>query len=312
MRKTVDGSAVSIMVVLCLIWAMQQIALKGAADYMAPSLQVALRSGAVALLIWLIHRCWFKDSWLPGIIGRSGLAAGMLFGLEFLLIAEALRYTSTSHVVVFLYTAPIFAAIGLHCFLPDERLSRWQWVGIMLAFAGIALAFLWPALAVESATDSPSLSWFGDVLALAAGAFWGSNTIVLRTTRLKTAPVTQVLFCQMWLTFTIVLGFALWSGQTTVVPSMTLGISLLFQILVVSLASYFMWFWLLERYLAARLGVLTFMTPMFGLVLGAWLLHERVEQSFLAGACLVLIGVFLVNGQAWLQKKVLAKNQRNL
>jgi drug/metabolite transporter (DMT)-like permease len=152
----------------------------------------------------------------------------------------------------------------------------------------------------------------GDILALAAGAFWGGNTVVVRTTKLKTAPVTQVLFCQMWITCAVVMGFAVLSGQTAVTPSTTLGISLLFQIFVVSLTSYFMWFWLLERYLAARLGVLTFMTPMFGLVLGAWLLDEQVEHSFLFGACLVLIGVFLVNGQAWLQKKVWSKSQRNV
>ena len=313
MRKAVDGSAVSIMVVLCLIWAMQQVALKGAAEYMAPSLQVAVRSGVAALLIWLIHRCWVKDRWSPGIIGRSGLAAGLLFGFEFLLIAEALRYTSTSHVVVFLYTAPIFAAIGLHTLLPDERLNRLQWLGIVMAFAGIALAFLWPALTTTLQQDEgQALGWFGDVLALAAGAFWGANTIVVRTTRLKTAPVSQVLFCQMWVTSALVLCFALWSAQTTVVHSAALGWSLLFQIVLVSLMSYFTWFWLLERYLAARLGVLTFMTPIFGLVLGAWLLDERVEKSFLFGACLVLVGVFLVNGQAWLQKKVWSKSQRNL
>lgn len=313
MRKAVDGSAVSIMVVLCLIWAMQQIALKGAAEYMAPALQVALRSGVVAVLIFVIHRCWLHDTWLPGVFGRSGLVVGSLFGLEFLLIAEALRYTSTSHVVVFLYTAPIFVAIGLHGFLPDERLNRLQWIGISLAFAGIALAFLWPAFSgAVPASDAHPLSWLGDVFALAAGALWGGTTIVLRTTKLKTAPVTQVLFCQMWLTFVIVLAFVLWTGQTTITPSATLGLSMLFQIVLVSLLSYFIWFWLLERYLAARLGVLTFMTPIFGLVLGAWLLDERVEKSFLLGACLVLVGVFLVNGQSWLQKKVWSKSQRNL
>lgn len=39
---------------------------------------------------------------------------GGLFGLEFLLVGEGMRHTSASHMVVFLYTAPIFAALGLH------------------------------------------------------------------------------------------------------------------------------------------------------------------------------------------------------
>jgi len=51
-----------------------------------------------------------------------GLTVGVLFALEFLLVAEGLRHTSASHMVVFLYTAPIFAALGLHWRLPAERL----------------------------------------------------------------------------------------------------------------------------------------------------------------------------------------------
>ncbi len=42
--------------------------------------------------------------------------------------------------VVFLYTAPIFTALGLQ-FLPEERLSRLQWAGIAIAFMGIVIAF---------------------------------------------------------------------------------------------------------------------------------------------------------------------------
>lgn len=41
------------------------------------------------------------------------LHLGPQFGLEFLLVTEALRRTSAAHVVVFRYTAPVFAVLGL-------------------------------------------------------------------------------------------------------------------------------------------------------------------------------------------------------
>ena len=56
----------------------------------------------------------------------------------------ALAHTQAAHVLVFLYTSPIFAALGLHLRLPEERLSPLQWAGIGLAFLGIATAFLDP------------------------------------------------------------------------------------------------------------------------------------------------------------------------
>jgi drug/metabolite transporter (DMT)-like permease len=51
--------------------------------------------------------------------------------------------------------------------------------------------------------------------------------------------------------------------------------------------------------LASRLGVFSFLTPLFGILLGAWLLSEPIEASFLMGAVPVLIGIVLVSGGAW-------------
>ena len=68
---------------------------------------------------------------------------------------------------------------------------------------------------------------------------------------------------------------------------------------MVSFASFLVWFWLLRHYLASRLGVFSFLTPLFGILLGAWLLSEPIEPSFLMGAVPVLLGIVLVSGGAW-------------
>jgi drug/metabolite transporter (DMT)-like permease len=57
---------------------------------------------------------------------------------------------------------------------------------------------------------------------------------------------------------------------------------------------------LLRNYLASRLGVFSFLTPLFGIVFGAWLLAEPIEPSFLLGAVPVLLGIVLVSGGGWL------------
>jgi drug/metabolite transporter (DMT)-like permease len=70
---------------------------------------------------------------------------------------------------------------------------------------------------------------------------------------------------------------------------------------LVCFVSFLVWFWLLTQYLASRLGVFSFMTPIFGVVFGAWLLSEPIEPNFLAGALMVLAGVLLVSGYGWLK-----------
>lgn len=133
---------------------------------------VALRS-LVALFILsalMRHRreVLSRSGWAPGAV------AGALFALEYLLVAEELRLTQASHVIVFLYTAPIFAALGLQIRLPSERLGLVQWTGIALAFGGIARAFL-------GGTDGMPVSaakkvLFGDASAVLAGVTRGVAT----------------------------------------------------------------------------------------------------------------------------------------
>ena len=56
-RKPLDDKATGLMLVLCLVWAMQQIALKAVAADIAPVWQIALRSGGAAMLVALLMLC---------------------------------------------------------------------------------------------------------------------------------------------------------------------------------------------------------------------------------------------------------------
>lgn len=299
-RKALDAQAAGIMTVLCVTWGLQQVVLKAAAPDITPLMQITLRSGFAAILVWLLM-IWRKEriSFADGP-WRPGLVIGGLFALEFLLVGEGLRFTSASHMVVLLYTAPIFVALGLHWRLPTERLGALQWAGIAMAFAGIVVTFFGRSQA--TATGEWSGIIWGDLLALLAGVAWGATTVVVRISSLARAPATQTLLYQLVGGFVLLTLATIALGQTAINPTpLALG-SLLFQSLIVSFASYLVWFWLLKRYLASRLGVFSFLTPLFGMLFGVWLLNEPLESSFVAGTILVLGGVALVSGYGWLKQ----------
>ncbi|HBX56080.1 DMT family transporter [Pseudomonas sp. UBA2684] len=298
-RMAIDGRASGLMLVLCAIWGLQQVAIKAAAIDMTPILQIAVRSSIAALLVGLLMLARGERMALSDGTWRPGLLVGLLFALEFLLVGEGLRHTSASHMVIFLYTAPIFAALGLHWRLPTERLKPVQWLGIAIAFAGIVTAF--SGRAAEPASGDASAALFGDFLGVLGGIAWGATTVVVRCSRLAQAPATQTLLYQLLGAFVLLLLAAMVLGQTDVRLTPLLWSSLLFQVLLVSFISFLAWFWLLRHYLASRLGVLSFMTPLFGIVFGVWLLDEPLEANFVAGALLVLGGILLVSGYEWLK-----------
>lgn len=293
-RQTLDTRAITLMLVLCAIWGLQQVVLKATAHDIAPLMQIALRSGGAALLVGLVM--WWRKEPMNLHDGtlRPGLLVGVLFALEFLLVAEGLRHTSASHMVVFLYTAPMFAALGLAWRLPEERLSGLQWLGIALAFGGIVFTFLGRAPAAGSASGDDML--WGDMLGLLGGVAWAATTVVVRSSSLSKAPATQTLLYQLIGAFVLLLAGAFATGQARFNPTPQAWASLAFHTLVVSFASFLVWFWLLRSYLASRLGVFSFLTPLFGIVFGVWLLGEPMELRFLVGAVPVLAGIVLVSG----------------
>lgn len=300
-RKGADFFLFQLMLLLCAIWGSQQVAIKLAAEDIAPMLQVALRSGIAAVLVGILllwqrgWRGWLVSTWLAGIL------AGVLFALEFFFIALGLRYTSASHMAVFLYTAPIFSALGLHLMLPSERLRRLQWLGIALCFGGVVMAF---GVGGEwSEIDADVL--LGDALGLCAGMAWGATTVVVRGSRLSEAPAGLTLFYQLTVAFVLLLGYALAMvdlGQVRWTP-LAIG-SVLLQGVVVSFFTYLAWFWLLRRYLASNMAVFSFMTPLFGVTFGVLVLDEPLTLNFIIGAALVLAGIMLVSSERWLKRRL--------
>ena len=291
-RRPIDATATASMVVLCALWGTQQVAIKLAAPDMSPVLQVGLRSGLACVLVALV--VWLRREWptLRGDAWRPGLLAGALFGLEFVLFAQGLRFTSASHMSIFLYTAPVFAALGLHLRLAEERLAPVQWIGIAVAFAGIVLSFSGRGGDAEGGD-----AWIGDLLGLAAGAAWGATTLVVRTSRLARAPAAVTLWYQLVGACVLALGSALVLGETHATVTGRLFVSLAYQTVILSAASYLAWFSLMRVYLASRLGILSLMTPVFGIGFGIVILGDHLTPGFLAGAALILSGILLVSGR---------------
>lgn len=300
-RKAIDGRASGLMLLICATWGLQQVVLKAATPDIAPIFQIALRSGISAVIIWFMiqvrgDRITLADgTWKPGIV------AGLLFALEFLLVGEGLRYTTASHMVIFLYTAPVFAALGLYWKIPDERLTAVQWLGIAIAFAGIVVTFTGRDDAQIAGADNPLL---GDILGICAAIAWGATTVVIRMTSLSNCPATHTLLYQLIGAFVVLIVAAVLMEQAYFNPTPRAFATMGFQVVFVSLLSLLLWFWLLRQYLASRLGVLSFMTPLFGIAFGVWLLDEPLEPNFVTGALLVLIGILLVSGYAWLRQLI--------
>src|SRR6266536_259284 len=287
--RALTPGAVALMLMLCLSWGFNQIAVKLVLPDVPPMLQALTRSiGALPVLLvigWLRGIRFFeRDGTL-----RPGLIAGIIFGLEFVLIFRGLLLTSASRAVVFLYTAPFFVALGSYLFL-GERLRASQWAGLGLSFAGVALAIGVPQADVDASV------LLGDLLIVAGAALWATTTLIIKTTALIRAPAEKGLGYQVALSIPI-LALAAWiSGETISHVPGPLSLALLaYQAFWVVGLTFLLWFALVKTYSASKLSAFTFITPLFGVAASYFIMHDTLTLAFGAAALLVIAGLYLVN-----------------
>lgn len=281
--------AIALVLMLCLSWGFNQIAVKLALPDIPPITQAFLRSaGALPVMLfagWLRGVKFFAHdgSLVPGVI------AGLLFGIEFVMIFSGLALTSASRGAVFLYTAPFFVALGSHQFL-GERLSLRQWSGLGLSFAGVALAIGVPQPNVDATV------LLGDLLVVAGAAMWAATTLIAKGTRLRNAAPEKALGYQVAISIPILGIAALLAGERITHMPGALSISLMaYQAVWVVGCTFVLWFALIKTYSPSKLSSFTFITPLFGVVAAWFILNDTLTLAFGIAALLVIAGLYLVN-----------------
>jgi drug/metabolite transporter (DMT)-like permease len=288
-ERPLSPGAIALMLMLCVSWGFNQIAVKLALPDIPPMLQGMIRSaGALPVLLLIARFRGVKMFAADGTLG-AGLFAGLLFGIEFALIFRGLALTSASRAVVFLYTAPFFVALGSYQFL-GERLRASQWGGLGLSFAGVALAIGVP----QANVDANVL--LGDLMIVGGGTLWAATTLLVKASPLRRAPPEKALGYQVALSIPILALVAWFSGETlTRVPG-PLALSLMaYQALWVVGLTFLLWVGLIKTYSASKLSAFTFITPLFGVVASYFILHDTLTPVFGAAALLVIAGLYLVN-----------------
>jgi len=290
-RAHLDARAVALLLACCALWGLAQVAIKLTLAEIPPFLQAASRSGGAALLLLAWMRWRGQSLWPERVTWSGGLVAGALFAAEFACIFSGLQFTNASRMAVFLYTAPFVVALGMPFIARNERLGAWQSVGLVGAFAGVVWAF-----AEGFGAQAGPRQWLGDALGLAAAMLWGATTLVVRGSALGRASAEMALLYQLVVSALLLALAAFAVGERWPVAVSAASWALLaFQTVVVTFASYLVWFWLVRHYPATQISVFTLLTPIFGLLAGVWLLGEPLTARLATALAAVCAGIWLVS-----------------
>lgn len=288
--RPLDAAAIAVTIGLCLSWGFNNVAIKLAIHDIPPLIQSTARSLIAALLVGT----WTRARGIPllkrdGTL-RAGILAGVLFALEFLLIYRGLVWTTATRGVLFLYLAPFFVVIGSRWLVPGDHFHLSQWLGLLLSFVGIVIAFGLPTPAADSRQV------LGDLMLVGGAAAWAATTLTIKASALNRISAEKTLLYQLVVSAPL-LGLAaiVFGERITAAPSAVALGAFAYQTVYVVSITFTIWFVLVVRYSAARLSVFTFLAPLFGVAAGHLVLGEPLTPAFAVAVALVAAGLLLVN-----------------
>ncbi len=288
-KDRIDLLGAVILLVIMMMLGLNQVAVKLVNEGLAPMFQAGLRSLAAApiVLAYTLFRGKTIDVSAPILI--PGMLCGACFATEFVILFQAIEYTTVSRASVFFYTMPFWVALAAHFLIPGEQLTKLKITGLVLACAGVAIA-----LSNNSAPAGPN-SLLGDLMSLVAASLWAAIAIIARTTRFSTiAPEVQLLY-QVVVSAMILMPVILLFGETFRQPTLFHWTIFAMQVVFVVCMGFLAWFWVLSVYPASDMASFSFLAPVFGVLFGWLVLGEQLGWTILAALALVGTGIVLVN-----------------
>ena len=275
-------------VLLVLAWGSTFAAVKVGLHSAPPILFGGLRSilgGAImVVLAWARSgRPVLRESW-PAYAVLTLLNVVLFFSLQTVAILEL----PSGLAAVLIYLQPVLVGV-LASPLLGEALTRSRIAGLLLGFAGIVV--------VSAGAFTGHASLLGVGYAVTGALIWALGTIAFKryATRVDAWWAVAIPFLVGGVVLSV--GGAAFEG-TRIDWSGEFVVAFLYASVIGTAMSWSLWFGLVGSGEAGRAASYIFFVPLVSLAIGALFLHETLGPSLLAGAALVVVGVYLVNRRA--------------
>ena len=284
-----NAKMIAFALMLAVLWGGNSVSIKIGLQGVPP---LAL-AGFRFLLALVAVTAWSISQRVTIRLSRGELVPLILLGIAFVLQIITLnvgtRFTSAARSTIMINFFPFFTALFAHYWVPGDRLSFIKIMGIGLAFCGIFITFA-PALQL-GAHSYP----VGALIVLISASLLGFRTVVTKRLIQSIHPY-RLLIWLMIFSLPCFFGLSLLlEDQSNYAFSPAVIAAILYQGLIVAGFCFVCWTSILKKHSPSKLVVLSFATPISGIIFSHLLLADELGFSLITGATLVAFGIYLVN-----------------
>lgn len=269
-----------------LIWSTTPLAIKWSGEEVGFLFGVTARL-CIALAVGLSLVMWLRQHRLSRQAWPVYLASGLTIYGTFIFVYWGAQYVSSGLISVLFGLTPFFTAVIAQAWLKENNLTLSKISGMALGLLGLFAIFK-DKIDLD---DSALLAMGGILFAVACQAFgtvWFKAVKTVEASALSTTVggicVATPLFLLTWMTF---------DRQIPSELAIHTASSIAYLGIIGSVFGMVLFYYALKKIDAAKISLITLITPIIALILGAWANGEEINQSIVTGTIMILSGLIL-------------------
>ncbi len=281
---------VVVWLILCLIWGTTWIFIKiGLADLPPITFAASRFILAVAILlpiIWIRELPWPRSAAEWKLIALTGF---LQFSLNYSAVFWAEQHITSGLAAVLQAMITVFGLLLAWIFLPAEKITGLKIFAVLLGVIGVAVIFI-DQLRIESV-----MAFLGCV-GVVAGAYCAAQASILVKSRGSSLHPASLVCAQMICGLPAIVIYALLAegDPLTFHWTWTAVVCVLYLTVFGTIAAFWLYYWLLSRIESTQAMMISLVTPLIAVVLGAVVLDERLPPQTLAGGVLIIASIGLI------------------
>ncbi|MBU2870565.1 DMT family transporter [Colwellia sp. E2M01] len=270
-----------------LIWSTTPLGIVWSSESISPSFAVLLRMVIAVILGILVVKArridlpWHRKALTLYTYSAIGIFGGMMFSYL------AATYLSSGIISLVFGFSPIISAVLAKYILTEPKISLMRKLSMVISIIGLAIV----------CSDNFNLAdngIYGVVFILCAVFFFSLSGVLVKSVTLAIHPLATTvgalsiatpMFLITWLILDGTLPIEQWQAKS-LWATLYLGV-------FGSLIGFYAYFTVLQKLSASNVTLITLITPIIALTLGAILNDETINDKLILGAFLVLLGLSL-------------------
>jgi len=287
-------------IIICLIWGSTWLVIRIGLDSLTPMISAGIRFLFASLIIFLIVK--LKNYKLPidSLSLRLYFFMGIFsFAIPFWMVYWAEQFVPSGLTSVIFGVFPFSVFVFSWLFLKTEELDFFKILSIVIGFIGIVIIFS------ENLNLNFEKQFWGLVAVFSSAVIQGLVAVILKKHAGHLNPFSMNAYPLLIAGSVLILLSLVFEDSSKWLFTSSAIYSIFYLATIGTIVTFTIYYWLLQNMNVVILSLSSFITPIIAVVLGWFILNEKLSQNILIGSMLVLMGILFSNFNSL--KKIIIK-----